>query len=358
MKRIRIKDIAAKAGVSTGTVDRVLHKRGDVSDKARNKVVAAMEELGYEKNLLASTLAYNRTLTISVLLPFPAEDDYWKAMNQGILQAGQSLQHFSVALECVYFDLASPRHFAECANKLLSQPPAAFLFAPVFQLEGLELCRKLQALHIPYVMINTRLAETNALCFVGQDAYQSGFLAGKLVNTQLEAGKTPLVLHLEKAVENASHLLAKAHGFSTYFAQERPDLGPVPIIDIDPFQGADFLLDNWTKLLERHPDIGAVLVTNSRAHLLVDLLHQKGLAIPPVIGFDPISDNLQAMQRGDIQFLINQHPKAQGYLGALTLSDHLLRKGNIPPEKLLPLDIVVRENMAYLGGLDILVGIV
>ena len=36
-KRIRIKDIAEKAGVSTGTVDRVLHDRGSVSAKARDK---------------------------------------------------------------------------------------------------------------------------------------------------------------------------------------------------------------------------------------------------------------------------------------------------------------------------------
>ncbi|MDD4536822.1 MAG: LacI family DNA-binding transcriptional regulator, partial [Petrimonas sp.] len=34
-KRIRIKDIAAQAGVSSGTVDRILHNRGNVSDKAR-----------------------------------------------------------------------------------------------------------------------------------------------------------------------------------------------------------------------------------------------------------------------------------------------------------------------------------
>ena len=35
--RIRIKDIAAKAGVSVGTVDRVLHKRPNVSKSARER---------------------------------------------------------------------------------------------------------------------------------------------------------------------------------------------------------------------------------------------------------------------------------------------------------------------------------
>ena len=36
-EKIRIKDIAERAGVSVGTVDRVLHKRPNVSQKARGR---------------------------------------------------------------------------------------------------------------------------------------------------------------------------------------------------------------------------------------------------------------------------------------------------------------------------------
>lgn len=42
---IRIKDIAIKAGVSTGTVDRVIHDRGRVSDEVKAKVLKIIEEL-------------------------------------------------------------------------------------------------------------------------------------------------------------------------------------------------------------------------------------------------------------------------------------------------------------------------
>ena len=44
-KNIRIKDIARLAGVSVGTVDRVLHKRGKVSDKALEKVHAILAQI-------------------------------------------------------------------------------------------------------------------------------------------------------------------------------------------------------------------------------------------------------------------------------------------------------------------------
>ena len=43
--KIRIKDIAERAGVSVGTVDRVLHERPNVSKAAREKVEQALAEM-------------------------------------------------------------------------------------------------------------------------------------------------------------------------------------------------------------------------------------------------------------------------------------------------------------------------
>ncbi|NLL38322.1 MAG: LacI family DNA-binding transcriptional regulator [Clostridiales bacterium] len=43
-----MKDVAAKAGVSTATVSRVLNKPGDVADKTRWKVECAIFDLKYQ----------------------------------------------------------------------------------------------------------------------------------------------------------------------------------------------------------------------------------------------------------------------------------------------------------------------
>ena len=68
---ITIKDIAARAGVSTGTVDRVLHNRPNVSKSALEKVNKALEELDYRPNMYASALAYNKTYNFYIVLPKP-----------------------------------------------------------------------------------------------------------------------------------------------------------------------------------------------------------------------------------------------------------------------------------------------
>ena len=46
-KTYRIKDIAELSGVSTGTVDRILHNRGKVSEEAQKKVEKVLKEIDY-----------------------------------------------------------------------------------------------------------------------------------------------------------------------------------------------------------------------------------------------------------------------------------------------------------------------
>ena len=62
-KNIRIKDIAKLAGVSVGTVDRVLHNRGRVSDDALQKVTAVMNQIDYKPNLIARTFGLEQELS-------------------------------------------------------------------------------------------------------------------------------------------------------------------------------------------------------------------------------------------------------------------------------------------------------
>ena len=64
-KRVRIKDIAERAGVSKGTVDRVIHNRGNVAPAVKQRVLEVMKELNYRPNILASALAYNKNWTLN-----------------------------------------------------------------------------------------------------------------------------------------------------------------------------------------------------------------------------------------------------------------------------------------------------
>jgi len=65
----KIKDVAKKAGVSVATVSRVINKLGNVKKSTEEKVLKAIEELGYIPHLPARSLKTHRTLTIGMIVP-------------------------------------------------------------------------------------------------------------------------------------------------------------------------------------------------------------------------------------------------------------------------------------------------
>lgn len=352
-KRVRIKDIAERAGVSTGTVDRVLHKRGHVTEQKRQRIEAAMEELGYERNILASTLAYNRLIKLVALVPFADEDLYWQQVYQGMQKAAQSTTHYGLEVAFQHFELLNPRHFAECANRILDTPPAALLFPPLFSQESRELLARTQALEVPNVMINTMIPNDSSLCYIGQDSFQSGKLAARLLNYSLQDGQSVLILNLDKSTTNAQHLIDKELGFRTYFQQETDKAISLISEGYEDFAEPDRLKAFLQERLADLRELGGIFVTNSRAHLVVEAL-AGAIAPPPIVGFDLIEPNLQALRSGEIKFLINQNPEAQGYLGVMTIFQHLIRQVEVPKVQYLPLDIVVKENERYYPNMQLL----
>ena len=66
---LTLRDVSEATGVSEMTVSRVLRNRGDVSEKTREKVLAAAKELGYVPNKIAGALASSRVNLVAVIIP-------------------------------------------------------------------------------------------------------------------------------------------------------------------------------------------------------------------------------------------------------------------------------------------------
>ena len=62
-----VADVAARAGVSVGTVSKAMNGRGQLRDATRERVLAAAKELGFQPNALARGLLEGRTYTVGVL---------------------------------------------------------------------------------------------------------------------------------------------------------------------------------------------------------------------------------------------------------------------------------------------------
>ncbi|HCZ06279.1 MAG: LacI family transcriptional regulator [Thermotogota bacterium] len=71
-----IKDVARLAGVSLGTVSKVLNNNPTVKPENRMKVLRAIAQLGYRPNPFARSLASNKTYMVSIFLPIMSSEFY------------------------------------------------------------------------------------------------------------------------------------------------------------------------------------------------------------------------------------------------------------------------------------------
>jgi LacI family transcriptional regulator len=64
-----------------------------------------------------------------------------------------------------------------------------------------------------------------------------------------------------------------------------------------------------------------------------------------IIGYDLTRRNRKFLRNGAIDFIISQDPELQGYNGLYLLYRHCVLKETVPPEVLLPIDIIAKENI-------------
>ncbi len=216
---VRIKDIAERAGVSKGTVDRVLHNRGRVAEDVRDKILAIIKELNYEPNFIAQSLKSQRAYNLIALIPDPEADGYWDAPKAGLEKAERELRQYGISVHQLVFDPHDERSFIEKANEATNENPDGVLIAPIFYKEVLPFFKQWDHLNIPYVLFNTQIMDSNSICYIGQDSYQSGFLAAKILSFGLPVSSSVLIVHINEDISNSAHLITKEEGFKDYFVK-------------------------------------------------------------------------------------------------------------------------------------------
>jgi len=224
-KEIRILDIAQKAGVSIGTVDRVLHARGEVSRITRERILKIISDFNYRPNILASSLASKKTTIFASLTPWAAgKDAFWSKPQEGIDKAIGQIRQYGVRLQQFYFKMEDPETFTNEAEKILELSPDGILLAPWAKREALKFTQELDQRSIPYVFIDSNLKEANPISFIVQDSVQSGYLAAKLIDYGIPPQSNVLLIHITKDLQNADHLLEMLHqNKSDFLLNQKPE---------------------------------------------------------------------------------------------------------------------------------------
>lgn len=162
-----IKDVAREAGLTVGTVSRVLNNRGYISEATREKVYQIMKELNYQPNEVARSLSKSKTNTIGVIVPHIVHPYFAKLISN--LEKAASDRGFKMLL-------CNSREERERELEYLEMLKSN-------RVAGLILCsatvktESLESLEIPVITIERNVGTGTAS--VECDNYQGGVLAAK-----------------------------------------------------------------------------------------------------------------------------------------------------------------------------------
>ena len=336
-----VHEIAELAGVSIGTVDRVLHKRGRVSAETKARVEAIIEQYQFTPNPIARRLKLNRSCRFCALVPCRDQDaGYWGQIIAGIERASDEIKAFGGETEIVEFDRYDPYSFKKKSDLIRAGKPDGLLFAPIMPKRTRYFAERIISDKIPLVFVDSDMPGIKPLCFIGQDPFNGGFLAGRLLH--LFTGTVSEPVAVLDAHGDDYHITRRRDGFLRY---ARKQGFPVIVEEYSDYEGSEISAKEISRFLEKHRRLSGLFITNCMAHRVVEAAgwRRKDCHFP-LIGYDLIPGNRRMLLEGRIDAIISQRPEEQGREALLTLFRSVVLEQTVESRREIPLDVYIREN--------------
>jgi len=336
-----LKDVAAVAGVSIRTVNRVLKKDGYASEATQKRVLDAAARLGYRPNLAARALKTGRSLEISAILG-PLDQlhvEKLAAFEQTLRKAAYSVH--------VLFGPGERIPSAEVERVLrdsVERRPAAVAVFPQSFLPAYKVQAYFESLDIPHVFLDPM--ERDGIDAIWIDRQQGVYEAVKYLSEQ---GRRRIA-YLGVTVGHPGDPLFFASGtrFEGYERAVR-EIGQPPVVlpvdlSTDQFEGGKEAVEAFMRLSPR-PD-AVQTFTDDMAMGFLAGLHERGRRVPEEVSVVGFNDCHYARLAWPPLSSIAQPLKEVGEAAARVLLAKL--NGEPPPEtgwsKYLPTKLVLRRT--------------
>ena len=343
---IRIVDIAKMAGVSVGTVDRVIHNRGRVSEENRKKVQAILEMVHYQPNLMARSLASKKQYHFVAIIPSFTQREYWEAISEGIDKVAAEMETYNITITKLFFDQYNNKTFDDITRNLLDEKVDGVLIATLFTDSVIRLSQELDRNEIPYVYVDSNIEGQHQLAYFGTESYDAGVIAARLLTDRLSPTSDILMARIVHSGKNDSNQGKNRRDGFCYYLKKVGFSGKLHEVELK-ISDSVYNFAKLNEIFELNPGIKGAIIFNSTCYILGNYLKTRGMQAVKLVGYDLIERNTQLLSEGVITALIAQRPERQGYEGIKSLCNYLLFKQKTEKVNLMPIDILLRENLKY-----------
>jgi len=329
-RRVTITDVAQLAGVSRQTVSRAINRKGEISPTTLQRVLQAVQALGYQPSQVARGLATRRTRTVGLVVP-DITNPFFPEIARGVQDVARS-QGYNVFL-CNSDE--SPEQELQVLRSLAAQ-----------MVDGIVLCgSRISADQLiafaesywPLVVLNREL-ECPGVGLIAVDNQRGMQLA---VDHLVGRGHRCIALLAGPVTSPSSQ--RRVQGYRRAMQGWNLPVAPDWVVPCPPtVEGGQ---TEATSLLARHPEVTALIAYNDLVAIGACLACEAlGRAVPAscaVIGFDDI--RLAAMVRPTLTTIrVDKYELGRAAMQRLlTMLDQ--PETAIPPQ-VVDVELVIRES--------------
>jgi ribose transport system substrate-binding protein len=272
---------------------------------------------------LISSLAFALSLLSCAPLPHDVDEKYylistntgvpyWQEARAGLSRAARELG--------VKAELAGPESYDPKAERdefvatLKKKPTGIMISASDASLLKPEIDAAIGQ-GIPVITMDSDVADSKRLMFIGTDNYKAGVMGGKVVAAKLQ-GKGSVVIYTMPAQAN---LKERLRGYTDTFA-EHPGIKIMEIVDLKGDPRVAF--DRTMEFADKNAKVDAFVSLESiSGPEIAAVLERKNITGKVLVAMDTDSRTLEAIQKGVITATIGQKPFTMAFLGVKTLDD-------------------------------------
>lgn len=346
-KRITIKDVAAAAQVSNGTVHRALNDKPGVSDAVRERIVAIAREIGYEPNIVASSLK-KKPLRVVVAFPGPTRENrfFYGQLWDGYREVKKELVTYNLdVIETPYYDdevNSFTNNMKGVMRQYHGEIDGVIGGGKLFE-RDIQTVEKLTGNNIPVVLVSEGMENLNCLCSVQSEHALDGRMAAELLTAQIPGGTEILMcagdVLLTSNRENSG-------GFEAYMKENNVNNKLIKLYGYDNYEDMTARIKD---VLAHNDNIHGLYSVNARCSLLLaQVVEAEGYGADRyrMVGSDIYPESVDFMKKGIIDLIIDKNPCQQAVVGFRRLVNYLVRH-EMPFEKeeYVPSTIICRSNL-------------
>ncbi|KMZ12274.1 Transcriptional regulator, LacI family [Candidatus Burkholderia humilis] len=304
MNRPTIPDLAAAAGVSVATVNRVLSGTGTVRQSTAQGVVDAAQQIGfYGLRALQHRIATSarQVFKFGIVLQSPHRS-FTEMLASNLERAGSESAEGDVRLTIEVVEDLSPERVVSIMNALSSDADALAIVAPDHPIVS-ETIDRLGDKGMPVVDLISPISARVPVGYVGLDSWKvERASAWALANTSRRPGKLAILIGTHRF---RNHDLNKS-GFRSYFRENEGEF--VILESISTFESDAIAREVTEKLLRDHPDsCGIAIFCGGVSGVLAALRSRKSTQAIRAVSYDLFDSTIAGLVDHTLTMVI-AHP--------------------------------------------------